>query len=147
MISAANLCGYSIGALATGRSGGRKNRAVIFVFSCTGVLLLAVLLSDRWLYFLSIKPVLILLILFWGILNGAIYPLLSKHSSEPGGSGIRSFLSLSILELAGSAVGAAITGMILLGSAGFYVSMLIVIAALGCNMLSVYIRGLKQGHA
>jgi len=139
IISAANLGGYALGAGMAGKFGKVSGKIVITVFVCMLTVLIFVLLSASIPIILTKKISFIVLILLWGILNGAVYPLLSKYASALGQNKIKDFAGLYVFELTGAACGAVLTGVLLLGAIGVTYTVLLIIAALAFNMLQLFL--------
>ncbi len=137
-ISAASFCGYALGAIAAGKLKKKNGGTIIAVYLCALMLLAVILLSTK-LPLLTTKASFILLILFWGTLNGAVYPLLSKVTSEVREGKLQAFMGLYMLELLGAALGAALTGILLLGTVGFAYTVILIAAALAFAILQLFL--------
>ncbi len=138
-ISAANLCGYSVGAIAASKLKKTNKRVLISVFLCTQALLVAILLSAKLPLILTNRLSFIGFILLWGIINGAVYPLLSKYTAGLNQRGIHDFIGLYMFELLGASFGATVTGILLLGTIGLTYTILLIVAALSLNILQLAI--------
>lgn len=134
-LSAASFCGYALGALAAGKMKNTVKRAIIAVFLCIQGLLALILLSAKLQILLVNRVEFIILMLLLGSLFGALYPLLSKYAATAYKGKLGDFLDLYVFELIGSALGAVLTGIILLGTIGIIYTVLLVFVAIAFNII------------
>lgn len=139
IISAASLCGYALGATIARKIKHSGKRAVVTIFFCIQGLLALILLSVKQPLLLENRVEFIMLILLSGSFHGALYPLLSEYTASAYKGELGNFFGLYALELVGSATGAVLTGIILLGTIGLFYTILLIFAAIAlCVMLSLW---------
>jgi spermidine synthase len=144
LLSALNLGGYMAGAIAAGKLKKTGVRRIVSVFLGTLVLLAAILLSVWFPAMLWHKAVFILFVISSGCLFGMVYPLLSRYVACLEQKNLGAYLNLYAFELAGSALGAALVGLVLLGTIGLMYTVIFIIVVVILNIILISSLSMKS---